>query len=239
VGEVAHRTIQAPFSFNYQDLRGFEQQRELARQSAPPVFLYDSEMTTELRSRVKTAFDAARNRMASATADSRRGEEEDTDQDEIDPWVPSDEQVNEFVENFLADLGVHIPREHVVTLIELGFPSQAEVSAIEWVSKAVAQRFILAERSALPADRRPLLFIPLVTDGTEFLFTDYESLVDPEEVRNNVTLAAVGSNGPWVAPSASIARALVQANVRFDQKRTENRAAADAAAVAPQVLTVK
>lgn len=232
-GDVAQRTIRAPYMFHYQDLEEYERDRESSRKAVLPVFLYDATLDNEIENQLRTSFRGGRERLAVLRA--ARTDEEGL----VAPLTRDDRQG--VVDSFWIELGVHVPADDVESLIDVGFDSQAEDLAWSLVSRSLTDRYVIASRDDLPEDRRPLLLVPQVGDREAFRFSDYERLISPDEARHTITLAAVTMRaaGSWVDSSASIARALVQPNMIYDAERTQQYADQAASSVPLTVNTVQ
>ncbi|MEN0068019.1 MAG: HDIG domain-containing metalloprotein, partial [Myxococcota bacterium] len=213
VGSVAPRTVRAPFAFSYPDFAAQERAKEQARATAEPVYVYQASKLDDGLARIERAFADAREALAA-----RRG-----DAEEIPPLT--EDQSLHLLEAFLGPLGVRVSEPAVQALIEDGFGQAAEDMARRWLRQAMEDRYIVASRDQLPADRRPIL---LLREGGEEAeaerFSDLERILIPEEARKQIALGPT----PQTDAAASVARALVTANVWQDPVETAERAKAAA-----------
>lgn len=229
VGDVAPRTVKAPFTFTYADHADHERERDEAREAAPPVFVHRLDLLDDRAERIAAAFAAGRARLAEVAGE-RGG--------------PLSQDLRLVVlQAFLEPLRVQLPEEDVGVLIRGGFDERAERLALDLLDKAMRDKLIVLSRDQLPQDRRPVTVIRL-HDGqrTEGLWTDLESVLVPEEARQQVSLGMLEAKAeptPESDAAAAVARALVTANLTFDPLQTEERRAAAANAVPLRLETVK
>jgi len=209
VGGVAHRTVRAPFAFTYPDFASQERAKEEARATAEPVYVYQTGKLDDGLARIERAFADGREALQM-----RQGDAED---------VPAltEEQTLHLIEAFLAPLGVAVAETSVRALIEDGFGRGAEDMAKRWLRQVMEDRYIIASRDELPADRRPILLVQDVEgERRTERFNDLERIVIPEEARKQIALGPT----PQSDAAASVARALVTPNVRRDPVETAERA---------------
>jgi putative nucleotidyltransferase with HDIG domain len=227
VGDVAERTVKAPFTFSYADTSGHDRERALAMEAAPPVYVERTDLLAERHDRIRAAFGAGRERVAAFGTDKLGAE--------LSLVV---------VQAFLAPLGVNLPEEEVLTLARGGFRHEAEDVVHTLLDRAIRDERVVLSREQLPADRRPIVVIRLLSDGEreERVVTDLESILVPETARQRVSLGLLESSvpaGPDIDAAAGVARALVTANLSFDPLQTEERRQAAANRVELGLETVK
>lgn len=209
-GDVAPRTVRAPYPFTYTDEGARSAAQAAAVAAARPVFLLDAGLMPEVAARLTTAFRTAR----------AAHEEGGADLDAVGV--------------FLRDAGVVLSRDVIAPLQRAGFPEEAADTITGWLQDAYGDRLVLSDRSALPADGGPVRIVPEVGDRPAFLLQDPSRIVSPEELRHLVGVAASRDRGgrPWARAAEAVALALAQPNLFFDAERTEaaRREAADSVA---------
>lgn len=212
VGEVAPRTVTAPYAFVHFDDAARRDGEEKAKKDVEPVFVFQGDLANEQAERVSQAFSAAR------TAAS---------------------QGQDITETFRAALGVHLPARDVSALAALGFPDEAEAHT-RAVLQRVLRSYILADRNVIASDTRALELIELRGAAREeTTLTDFSLILSPDAARQRVGLVSLelrGTSAPWSEGATAIARALIRPNLSLDPVETERRRAAAVAAV--QVVTI-
>lgn len=226
-GDVAPRTVKAPFSFTYQDFEEYETSRKRAGSSVAPVFLYDVGSLTELTTRVAAAFRVGREAFISVDPD--------------EPVVLDDKASDIVVEDFLRELQAPVAGHVLEKLVELEFPPEAERHAIRWLREGLEGAYVLDNRSQLPAAGRPIRVVPRVGDREAFLLNDLDDLQNPIEVRRSVKLTALSESreAPWGTAVERLVTDLIQPNLIFDETRTEKARAEAEAAVPMDPIPVK
>jgi len=237
-GDVAPRTVKAPFGFAYTDQARYEAARQEAEERTSPVFVHRANLVDDAQASVASAFRAGRAGLPDPPepAPDAEGEApEDTDAPELD--------TTDAEEAFLDELGVQIPAADVAALAEAGFPADAERLAVDLLERAMRDKLITLSRDALPQDRRPITVLHLRgRDREESRVTDLEQIVLPDVARERVSLAVLQlapERTPATDAAATMARALVRANLTFDPLQTEERREAAAAAVPLEVGRIK
>lgn len=230
VGDVAERTVKAPFTFSYQDVTAFEAARARAEAASPPVFLYDVAMLTEIGQRVEGAFSAAREATAPVLDEAGEVVSE-----------PDADALREAQQALLASLGVVLPDRVVRTFEASGYAPEVVEAVVAWITAAYHDRYVIADRSQLPADTRAITIVPRVGDRDAYSLFDQERIVSPDAVSESVALAALRDkrDPAWNSAAEELALALVRPNLVFDAERTDAARLASIAAVAPDVLTIK
>jgi putative nucleotidyltransferase with HDIG domain len=227
VGDVATRTVKAPFTFTFADRSAHERAREEARELAPPVYVQRTDLLDERHERIRRAFGAGRDR-AAALGTGKLGAE-------LSLVV---------VQAFLEPLGVQLPEEEVLALAATGFRPEVEEVAHTLLDRAMRDERVVLARDQLPADRRPIVVIRLVPGGVrdEEVVADLDGILVPETARQRVSLGLLEAkveSGADVDAAAGVARALVTPNLAFDPLQTEERREAAANAVELGLETVK
>ncbi len=227
VGDIAARTVKAPFTFSFADRTAHERARAEARAAAPPVYVERTDVLEERHERIRRAFGAGRERIE-ALGTGKLGAE-------LSLVV---------VQAFLEPLGVQLPEEDVLALAAEGFRPEAEAVAHALLDRALLDARVVLSRDQLPPERREVVVIRLLRDGRreELVLADLDAIVVPETARQRVSLGLLEAGvpqGPDVDAAAQVARALVTANVSFDPLQTEERRAAAANAVELSLETVK
>lgn len=233
-GDPAPRTVKAPFTFHYQDHVGHQAARKEASSKIQPVFVYRADLASDLQGRVAEAFDWSR--------DALEALEQAAEVDEGQDAPPlSDEGIGRLNDGFRDAIGVHVPDSTIATLIEDRFSSESEQVTVDLLGRAM-QMLVLRDRENLPHDGRGIALISLRGgDQTETKLTDLEQLKTPTEARQNVSLGVLESSGDTevLDAAATVARALVRANVSFAPLQTEEARREAEASVPLDVKTFK
>ncbi|HHO51208.1 MAG TPA: HDIG domain-containing protein [Deltaproteobacteria bacterium] len=224
-GEIAPRTVKAPFDFTYADHAEHERERQAARDKTLPVYVHRMDLLTDREDRISRAFAAGRERLAQVAA--------------WRPGEPVPRLTEEFklvvLEAFLEPLRVQLRESDLDALLLGGFSSSAEVLAKDLLEQAMRDKLIVLSRDQLLQDRRALRIIQLAEgERTEIVLKDPGSILIPEEARQQVSLGMLSSQvepSPETDAAAALARALVTANVSYDPLQTEERREANANAV--------
>ncbi|MBN2799404.1 MAG: HDIG domain-containing protein [Deltaproteobacteria bacterium] len=229
-GQVAPRTVTAPYAFPHLDLAARQGAEEEARVSVRPVFVYQGDLVGAQQERVSRAFAEARGLILSIPSDGGEGAQQ-----------VGVEAQQELVRSFRAALGVHVPGRDVEVLLEVGFPDEAEQLARELIQRTLRD-YIVADRELLPRDRDAVQVIELRGgDREELTLRDLNRVRTPEEARQQVSLLVLELGAPqvpWVDTAATLARASVRPNLSYDPLETERRRAVAAAAVPLAPVTV-
>ncbi len=220
VGDVAPRTIKAPFTFTYPDHAAFEEARTAAVEATPPVFTHVATLSEELNRSIDNAFDTARGRRLEAVkavtdvATGEVGEITDADRRSI-------------ADEFRNNLGIEID-SGVGALMDAAFPVEAANLAKALVSEAMRE-MIIRDRSALPANGRAIQVIRLNgpdADREEFFVADHAEILGLDGGRNKVRSALlsqkVGDMPVAIKEAAStIAQSLVRENLAYAVVETQ------------------
>ncbi len=200
VGDIASRTVKAPYGFTWQDETAFADARRRAREQAPRVFLHDEGLPDAVRGVVHGAFRVARERMAA---------------------VPPDPDAA--VAALREGLGVDLPLRHFATLVDAGLPEEAESTILAWWAEGRSDRLVLAHREDLPSDGRPIAVAGSGGGPDRMLPPADARIASPSDVREAIGLAAVRSRRTeaWALPAEAIATALVRPDLVYDPSRTE------------------
>lgn len=213
VGDVAPRTVKAPFTFTYQDLDTWESLRDRAASDEPPVFLYDAGLVPELTERVATAFRTARRVLSMP--------DELPDGVDAKNWPPP-EVVGQAQLAFVEALEVRTPADDVGPLAKAVFPEAAEAAFVQWLQSAYGERLVVDDRGTVPVGAEALTIVPRVGDQPPFEVSDLERIVEPDTIRNEITVASVNErdSGSWGKVVREMARAMVRSNLTYDEART-------------------
>lgn len=227
VGDIAPRTVKAPFTFTFADRATHERGRAEAMEAAPPVYVKRSDLLLDRHERIREAFAVGRERVTTHGTGKL-----------------GNELSLMLVQAFLSPLGVQLPEEDVLALAADGFRAEAEGAAHSLLDRALRDETVILSRDQLPRDRRPVVVIELREDGArdERVVTDLESILVPEEARQRVSLGLVESSAPPgrdIDAAAAVARALVTPNLTYDPLETQERRAAAADAVPLGLVTVQ
>lgn len=218
-GEVAPRTVRAAHTFQYTDFLGQETRLSEARRVVRPVYVYRADLATKLQQQVHDAFFALRT-------------------------APNGTSPDDLADTFRNSLGVHVPNEVVLPLIESGVPPEAEALTVELLGRAMSD-YVVADRAELPPDQGTLQVIKLdgeTTDVSEATVSDRSSIRTPGEAREQVTMGLFEAHmgeAAWANAAAAVARAAVRPNLSFDPLSTREREDKAAAAVDAATVTIK
>ncbi len=234
VGDVAQRTVKAPFTFSFPDHAGYERARDQAREAALPVYVLRTDLVEDRHRQIRDAFGAGRARLGEVAGGAG----------ELGGHPKLTEDLTLLVvQAFLEPLRVQLPEEDVRTLVETGFRRETEDLAHHLLDAAMRDAQIVVSRDQLPQDRRPMTLIRLgPEERSETVVSNFETIQVPETARQRVSLGVMDSAvqaGPETDAAAGLARALVTANLSFDPLETEERREAAAAAVSLGLVTVK
>ncbi len=228
-GDVAPRTVKAPFSFTYMDEGSYAAARDAARSASEPVYVHQADLVDARQERVRSAFAAARRSLAAEPRDA--GEQ------------PTPADVEASMEAFQGQLPVQMPAEDLRALAEHGWLASQERLVVDLLERAMRDRLIIVSRDTLPPDRRPIRVVHLRgVDTSEERLTDLDAVVLPSRARELVSVAALEANGdagPSRDAAATVARALVTANLTYDPLQTAERQEQAATGVEAEMHQVK
>lgn len=239
VGDVAPRTVKAPFTFKYTDRADYERRRVEAAAAVLPVFVHRAELGAELEQRIERAFAAGRRAREQAMREVTGLETGETVEraGEIDA-----DELAAVALAFTEPLEVHLEDDDVRQLIDAGFPAEAEQLARELLRRGM-DHMIVRDREALPRDQRGVRIIEMRGgEREEYVLTDLERILTPDKARQQVTWGVVEAKAdpsPVMDAAATLARALVRSNLSFDPLQTEERRQQAMAAVTLELETVK
>jgi cyclic-di-AMP phosphodiesterase PgpH len=235
VGDIAPRTVKAPFTFTYADHAAHERQRDEARQASLPVYLHRADLVDERIAQIAQAFDAGRESLVRLGGN--------TGPDGPHPPQLTEELRLHVVEAFLEPLRVQLPESDVVALMDSGFSPKAEQLARELTDGVMRDQLIVGAKDQLPPDRRPLRIIHLAGgEQREETMSADGDIRTPEEARQRIGLSRLESNvpsGPEANAAASLARALVTPNLQHEALESAKRSEAAANSVPLPMRTVK
>jgi len=226
-GDVAPRTVKAPFSFTYMDEGRYEAAREEAREASEPVFVHQADLIDARQERVVAAFASARRVLPVVE----------------DGVVPTDAVLEASAEAFQSELPVQVPAEDLRALAQGRYAAPLERLVRDLLDRAMRDRLIIVSRDTLPGDRRPVRVVHLRgVDTSEEQVNDLDRVVLPSRARELVSVAAleaVGDAGPGRDAAATIARALVTANLTYDPLQTAERQERAATGVEAEMHQIK
>jgi cyclic-di-AMP phosphodiesterase PgpH len=246
VGDVAPRTVKAPFTFTYQDFQAYEARRAEARKAVLPVYLHRAGLKIELATSVRKSFSEARLAVLGSEAQSILAEEDEERDARIQVRVEalSAEELATIRSQFVAELGVNIPDEEAAELLELGFLPAIENATVGLVEQTM-ERPIIGNAQDLPEAKQPITLIELQGLGrAENILPDPGEVLGLDGARQFISINALelkSSLGDerYVDLSATIARGLVRPNMTFESLETEERRRAAEAAEPLQSQAVK
>jgi len=210
-GDVAPRTVKAPFTFTYTDFDLWEADRERARAAAPMVYLWDDAYQTATRERVRSAFQLARS--------AEKGGQRDA---------------------FVQAINVHLAASDLEMLDAVGYDETTELTVLALMDKATTNRFILSATDTFPPRDRVVQIVPRLGDREPFVLEGRESVLRPEAARRVMTVDAMQLSREGASGAAlGLASALIQPNLVHDPARTVASADAAEAEVTAQATLVK
>ena len=227
IGDVASRTITAPYDFHYQDTAARRRDQESARAEVLPVVLFDEDLTERLDERIQTAFSAARQALP-ADPDADTGEAPTRD---LEPAI----------DTFRDRLSRHLPSGTLLPLAEAGFPPDAARLTRELLASAMSGYIVGDQFGALDGVAQVSLASRDDLERLERAVVDVSDLREPSDARQSVSMALMEArvNEPWTEAAATVARALIQSNVEFDQKETLDRQERAVAEIPVRTVTVQ
>ena len=230
VGEVASRDIQAPFPFRYVDQDTTASRQLAASQAIPPVFEHDTAVSAQLRARISTAFDAARQRHESTVAAARASGQE----------ALSPESLEALAVAFIKQVGMDLKPIDVAPIAAQGFPEQIEVLINELVLDAMSG-LIIGSRSILPATP-PVNVIRKPTQD-EARLDSFDSVLTAEAAAKGLHIYALqhfGDADPVQLRAAkAVAEAAIHGNLSSAPDLTQRRKNAAELAVPEVVVSVE
>jgi len=231
VGDVAPRTVEAPFTFRYQDFAERQRRQQEAREEVPWVYVYRADLVEQLQQKISDAYAAGRDALHKAMRDAGVNDPSAL------PKVPDDA-----IDALRTALGAHVTEPVLVPLFEAGLPPEAETLSKDLLGHAM-EGPILADRELLPKADQPIALIEVHgTEKSERVMTDHGAIGTPATARERLTLGLLDrpvDKAPWLEGAVSIARASIRPNLDYDHLETEERRERAAAAVPMAPLVVK
>jgi cyclic-di-AMP phosphodiesterase PgpH len=231
VGDIAPRTVKAPFTLTYKDFDAYEARRQDARDAVLSVYLHDGTTIDLLKTRVRSAFVAGRDEMA------RLEPAEDGEEREL---TPGDRTSLAAV--FRGRLGVQLPQTEVDALIDGVFSREAEALANELLGHAMVH-MVVRDRDDLDGRLHRVTVISLsAEDRQESVLNELDKVITPADARQLISIAQLESKTATPKEreaAATVARALVRPNFTAEALQTEERRTQAVAAVPMTARTVK
>ncbi len=225
VGDVAPQTVEAPFTFPFQDVAERERRQKEARAQVPWVFVYRADLVEQVQARVSEAYAVGRASLGDV-------EGEEAPARITDPMLDA----------FQAALGASVPRPVLLPLFREGLPDAAEQLSRDLIAHAM-EGPILADRELLPPGNGPLtLIVVRGAERSERVVSDHAAIGSPATARERLSLGLLDravDKAPWVEAAVSIARASLRPNLDYDHLETEERRERAAAALPLAPLMVK
>jgi len=221
-GDIAPRTVKAPFSFSYQDLATWEAARDAAGAASADVWQTDPGLPSALALRVVTAFRAGREALGGESASE----------------VGADRRADA-AQRFLDAGAFTLSREALEPIVLTNFPPEAEAQVLSWLDEAYAEdRLIIADDAAVPRDRRLRVERP---QGEALELEDGAALTRIDDARSEITMEALQGQRvrPWTQTAAALARDLVVPNVTRDASASAAARAEAEARVTPEPMRVQ
>lgn len=216
-GMIATRDIKADRNYEIVDEEATNKLKEDASLSVLPVYNFDAGVAKAVADRIHTAFDAARNK--------------------------------EPRESFAKVMGVQVSPEHFAALQKDNFSLKAEQILASIVTAKLSQP-IIAEKGTLSAEReRGIVLRHIKPAGEQVAVVGESTVSDPtqipstSEIRERVakmTLPRDRFHAPEASAAViSLAQALIEPNVSFDNIETDKRRESAMADVQDVILKVK
>ena len=208
-GSVATRTIRATSSFPYVDWEATLERQRAAEARIQPVYDFDSTQSGKIRGRVSEAFELARNRMESLEPEDAAG-------------------LSLLHKDFLAALDLSLDPVTLERLTAQGFSKPLEAMVVRLISGELG-RFIIADRSLLPTDERPISVVRILQDNRDEITLDgFSKVMVPDEARQSIKISALDTDDGAIPAEArmaavAIAQAAVRPNFSNNQLMTEER----------------
>jgi putative nucleotidyltransferase with HDIG domain len=219
VGDLSAHDVVAPISYTFRDQDTTDERQGAAEQRVDPVFEADITALRRVENRITQAFDMARRRYAAeagAHVVPRRG-----GVDAPDPVLA----------DFATALNLKVGIAELLPIADGGYSIDAEEMTLELLGVAM-RRSVIEDRSDLPSPPRPIAIRNLLggQEVDEVLLDDYGQVRTAEEAGQAVSLYVLerfaGSRQPdLVKAAATIARAGIRPNLRFDPVLTGQRQA--------------
>lgn len=218
-GEVSDRDVRATTSFKYVDWASTLEQQRRAEASVSPVYDFDATLASRLQARLSTAFEQARRRHHEAVLGARASGRAEL----------SEEEQSALARDFLRDIELPVSEEDIQRVVASRFDARIEAQTVDFVGVAL-QRYIVADRSLLPADGRTVSVVRILPSSRdEGLVEDLATVRTAEEARQALNLYALergGSNGEeaeLARTALGVARAAIRPNFSYNQLITEER----------------
>ncbi len=216
-GMIATRDIKADRNYEIIDEEATDKLRQDALQSVLPVYNFDAGVARSVADRIHQAFDAARGKGTR--------------------------------ESFSQILGVQVSPEHFAALTKDNFSSRAEQILAAIVMGRLSQP-VIAEKGMLAGEReRGIVLRHMKPEGEQVTIVAENTLADPSlipstaEIREKVAKTALPREkfraSDTSAAIVSLAEALTQPNVSFDNIETDQRRESATANVQDVILKVK
>ncbi|MFZ5475713.1 MAG: HD family phosphohydrolase [Myxococcota bacterium] len=213
-GEIADKDVVAPTTFTFLNAAATAERQREAEGHVAPVFEADLTLNKRLENRVSQAFDMARRRHGTESADG----------------APDPAALGSIRTDFVKAVELAIEPADLDVVAASGFSREIEDIAVELIGVAM-RRHVIQDRTALPSPARPLTVVNLLGETRdETTLDDYSLVRTPDEARQAVSLYVLerfaGHPRPAdVKAAAAIARAAVRTNFSFNQRLTEERRA--------------
>jgi putative nucleotidyltransferase with HDIG domain len=231
VGDVAPRSVEAPFTFRYQDYAERERRQVEAHNMVPAVYVYRADLAAGIQQNIGRAYATGREELSlvmEAGGLQSPSELKDTPE--------------RVVTRFRDALGVHIPPEVVAPLARAGFPTEAEALSKQLLA-AATRGPIIANLEQLPPPPQPITIIEVRgAERVERTVTDRDFIITPAMAREQLDLRLLDTSGtkaPWVDAAATVARASIRYDLDYDHLETQERRGRAAASVPMAPLVVK
>jgi putative nucleotidyltransferase with HDIG domain len=223
VGQIADRSYKAPADIQIVDREATEELRRATLEQAPAVYDFDERRGSQLRERIRAAFQAARDALAQG---------------------PAPASAEAAVGAFRQALAPEVPPGAAVGALRARRFSESDERTLLALSGAVAGRMVLDDAAELrrELDKRAVLVRELGSGRERRLF-DAEALLDlasaQEQVREFAERTSEGRARQERQQLLELALALVRPNVQLNLRATEERRQAAAAGVKDVAITLR
>ena len=210
VNTIVDQDIRAPFSFSYIDERATSERAEAAASTVRPVFAHNATVFLNQKSRIQSAFQAARSQKTVLEGEQLDGDSQSAPRDV-----------------FSIALGVSLTEDILNRLENVGWSTESEALTIRLLEKAM-DNFVIASRSELPPLTQSYDVITIYSETrSESTVDDLQRIKAPEEVRQQIAFLAADlettANAEALRIAAALSKACVRINFGYDQLLTENR----------------
>jgi putative nucleotidyltransferase with HDIG domain len=246
LGDIATQNIKAKRDFLIEDREAISKKREEAARQAAVVYELDDSVLQRIQERLQAAFQAMRDDTRGLRQTVENREEQQAESPAAGPvrWSNSDAGApgGEFFDRkkeFEAFLGFQVSEQVFSFLLERQFNKRIQ-ERIAQLMNWIFEQGIVSSRSKLPQGQGERILIRRALSQDEILSTSSLALQDLDEARRLIRVQVLddeGNAGEIIA-IVSLATQLVQPNLVFNLKETEQSREDAYASVKPAFLRV-